>query len=60
MPGSVAGVVEEFGYPLKVPVDSIACVVGCGVFGDHECPVAGEGKERFGRKRISEVIATGA
>ena len=60
MPGFVAGAVEEFDYPLKMPVGSIAGVVGRRVFGDHECPVAGEGKELFGRKRISEVIATGA
>jgi|TARA_X000001036_G_scaffold61067_1_gene51196 hypothetical protein len=58
--GFVAGAVEEFGHPLKVPVGSIAGVVGRRVFGDHECPVAGEGKKRFGRKSVSEVISTGA
>ena len=59
MPGFVAGAVEEFGYPLKMPVGSFAGVVGRRVFSDHECPVAGEGKEHFGRKSVSEVIATG-
>ena len=60
MPGFVAGAVEEFDYPLKMPVGSIAGVVGRRVFGDHECPVTGEGQKRFGRKSVSEVIATGA
>lgn len=60
LPGFVAGAVQEFGYPLKMPVGSIAGVVGRRVFGDHECPVAGEGKKRFGRKSVPEVIATGA
>ena len=60
MPGFVAGAVEEFGYPLKMPVGPVAGVVGRRVFGDHECPVAGKGKECFGRKSVPEMIATGA
>ena len=60
MPGFVAGTVEELSYPLKMPVGSIAGVVGRRVFGDHECPVTGEGKKHFGRKSVPEVIAAGA